>query len=245
MWTFSLEITKELLAAWRGGSRRTRGFIVASGVLLIVGLLLGAFSSYVFRYYVYAAQVAGGFSAGVGALIGLGISALQRTKEEEKKEEKIKEAEKRVQENPKETQAAWIIARTRLESYLKANISQVTSIFWLTVLVMTVGFVLIGIGTYRAFHDPQTFNASVLSSISGIIVSFIGGTFLVLYKATMAQAKDYVNILERINAVGMSVQILEALDDGNKELKDRTTAEVARQLLLMYSTSVNPKAIPR
>src|SRR5437667_120375 len=81
----------------------------------------------------------------------------------------------------------------------------------LIVVVMGMGFALIGIGAYRAFGDPDHFKASVLSSVSGVVVSFIGGTFLVLYKSTMAQAKDYVTILERINAVGMSVHILAPL----------------------------------
>src|SRR6266851_229292 len=89
-----------------------------------------------------------------------------------------------------------------------------------TVVVMTVGFALIGIGAYQAFKNPDHFKASVLSSISGVVVSFIGGTFLVLYKSTMAQAKDYVTILERINAVGMSVQILESINSDATNLKD-------------------------
>jgi hypothetical protein len=55
----------------------------------------------------------------------------------------------------------------------------------------------------------------------------------------MAQAKDYVTILERINAVGMSVQILESLDDKNSNLKDETTAAIARQLLFMYSKNMS------
>lgn len=101
---------------------------------------------------------------------------------------------------------------------------------------MIAGFALSCAGTLRAFSDPSAFKASVLSSISGIVVSFIGGTFLVLYKAIMAQAKGYVDILERINAVGMSVQILDTLDDDNPDLKDQTTADIAKQLLLMYSS---------
>lgn len=66
-------------------------------------------------------------------------------------------------------------------------------------------------------------------------MSFIGATFLILYKATMAQATDYVNILERINAVGMSVQILETIEEDDTKLKQKTTAEIAKQLLELYS----------
>lgn len=61
---------------------------------------------------------------------------------------------------------------------------------------------------------------------------------MVLYKATMTQAKNYVTILERINAVGMSVQILGTINDNSNDLKDQTTAEVAKQLLSMYSSDI-------
>jgi hypothetical protein len=76
-------------------------------------------------------------------------------------------------------------------------------------------------------------------------VSFIGGTFLVLHSATMSQAKDYVTILERINAVGMSMQILESLGDGDHDLKQETTAAIAQQLLLMCSLHARSGDIPK
>ena len=152
-------------------------------------------------------------------------------------QQKIEAVEKKVLENPKAPQLAWELAQAKLENYLKQNLSQVALIFSLTTTVMALGFILIGMGAYQAFHHPgqDNFKASVLSSISGVIVSFIGGTFLVVYKSTMAQAKDYVTILERINAVGMSIQILELLDEGDRDLKHQTMAAVATQLLSMYS----------
>jgi hypothetical protein len=184
----------------------------------------------------------------IAVLIVVTVFALRRSAEEAQGELKIEEAEQRLRANPEEPQLAWDVAREKLERYLNRNLSQVRSIFLLTVFVMLVGFALIGFGAYEAFHDPAHFPASVLSAVSGVVVSFIGGTFLVLYKATMAQASDYVTILERINAVGMSVQILKSLDE-DPELKRQSMAEVAKQLLFMYSggpsrthSSRNPKA---
>jgi hypothetical protein len=150
-------------------------------------------------------------------------------------QEKIEVAEQNLRENPEKPQLAWELAQARLESYLARNLSQVRSIYVLTVVVMAIGFALIGAGAYEAFQDKEKFKAAVLSAISGVLVSFIGGTFLVLYRATMAQAKDYVTILERINAVGMSVQILESLND--EPLKQEALAEIAKSLLQMYSVT--------
>jgi hypothetical protein len=171
----------------------------------------------------------------LGGVITLGAYTIQKSRETAKEEKRIEEVERRVQENPKETRAAWELARAKLERYLDRNLSQVRSIFWLTLLTMLAGFVLIGIGVYWALQHPESFRPSILTAGSGVIVNFIGGTFLVLYKSTMEQAKDYVTVLERINAVGMSVQILDTIDNSEAKLKYETIAEVAKQLLVMYS----------
>ncbi|MFC3139774.1 hypothetical protein ACFOE0_16530 [Shewanella submarina] len=149
----------------------------------------------------------------------------------------MEEVEQRVKENPKETQAAWELARVKLESYLNRNLKQVRSIFWLTVLVMLVGFALIGFGVYSTIESPDKLAPAIISSVSGVLVNFIGVTFLVLYKSTMVQATDYVSILERINAVGMSVQILDTLNDDDDKLKQNTTAGLSKQLLALYTES--------
>lgn len=176
-----------------------------------------------------------------GATIMTVVSMFQGAQEKLKRSIRIREIEKRVEENPKEPIAAWELARTKLENYVDRNLSQVRSIFVLTAIVMTCGFVMIGVGAYKAFEEPTKFQASVLTSVSGVLVSFLGGTFLVLYRSVMSQAKDYVTMLERINAVGMSVQILETLDDSNKQLRETTTAEIAKSLLMMYSSNIATK----
>jgi len=39
----------------------------------------------------------------------------------------------------------------------------------------------------------------------------IGVTFMVIYRSTMAQANQFMEVLERINTVGMAVQILDTI----------------------------------
>jgi hypothetical protein len=73
---------------------------------------------------------------GIGAVTRIIIYYFERAHADLKREQKIEAVERRVQENPKETQAAWELARVKLESYLNRNLSQVRSIFWLTVFVM-------------------------------------------------------------------------------------------------------------
>jgi len=244
MTSITLEIMKELLAAWKDGGKKVRTTIVVACASIAIGALV-AFLSNILLYYTPISKV--GESIGAAFVVsGIAIAFLvvvaQKSKDEVVRESRIAEVEKRVLADPRETQAAWELAQIKLESYLNRNLSQVRSIFWLTLLVMIGGFTLISIGVYEAFRDSTNFNASLLASGSGVLVSFIGGTFLVLYKATMAQAKDYVTMLERINAVGMSVKILESIKDETGALKDNTTAEIAKQLLSMYSSQISHNA---
>lgn len=231
------EIIKEMLTAWRLGKRIVRSLIVtaiALVMLAIVIIIIGKF----FPFNQYMRSVTEGIAAILGVIAGglaLFITAYQKSNEETKREERILAVEKRVHENPKETQAAWELARVKLENYLNRNLNQVRSIFWLTVFVMIVGFTLIGYGVFKIYENPATFNASIIATVSGIIVNFIGATFLILYKSTMSQATDYVNILERINAVGMSVQILDTVKDEETKLKQQATADLAKQLLALYT----------
>jgi len=54
----------------------------------------------------------------------------------------------------------------------------------------------------------------------------------------MAQAKEYVTVLERINAVGMSIQILQSIEGAEPLLRNTARAELAKDLLRMYGVTV-------
>lgn len=227
-----ITIINELLKAWRGGGGKTRGALVIAAVSIFFSVIAKV-SAGIFLPYHLATFLS--TSLGIlGGGIAFVISLYRTLQDQEEQERRVERAEQRVQENPNETHAAWDLARIKLESYLNRNLSQVRSIFWLTVIVMIAGFVLIGAGVVHAFEDPNAIKPAVLSVSTGVLVNFIGATFLVLYKSTMNQAKDYVAILERINAVGMSVQVLEKLEDGDDGLKHQTTAEISKKLLDLY-----------
>jgi len=153
----------------------------------------------------------------------------------EKNEELIVEQEKKVADHPNEPKLAWDLARIKLESYLNRNIDQVKSIFNLSIFVMVIGFGLIIYGSVMVFKDPENLNGSIVVAIAGLIVNFIGATFLIVYKSVMEQAKDFVNVLERINAVGMSVQIIETIKDSHLQLKEETKAELSKKLIDLYT----------
>jgi nitrate reductase gamma subunit len=172
----------------------------------------------------------------VGASLLSSAKAYNQKLKEQEKEIIINEQEKKVAENPKEPKLAWDLARIKLESYLDRNLSQIKSIYHLSIFAMIIGFGLIIYGSYMSFQQKDNIEPAIITAISGLIVNFIGATFLVMYKSTMEQAKDYVNVLERINAVGMSVQIIESIDEKHLQLKEETKADLSKKLIELYST---------
>lgn len=179
---------------------------------------------------------AGAGVSGTIVLLTIGVlSTYQSVIEEKRIKSRIEAKEEEIRRSPEKTKAAWDLAQEKLERYLDRNLSQVRSIYWLCVMVMGFGFTLVGYGAYLIVQDPAHLNASGLSAVSGIIISFLGGSFLLIYKSTMTQAKEYVTMLERINAVGMALQIIDGLDSDNGQLKNSSKADLAKDLLKIYA----------
>jgi uncharacterized membrane protein len=122
---------------------------------------------------------------------------------------KIEQIEVKAEQQPEKTKDAW--DREKLEAYFNRNLSQVGMIFFVALFVMLVGFGFIGWGVSLAIAKPDSIKTSYLAAISGTITEFIGVTFMVIYRSTMAQANQFMEVLERIHTVGRAVQILDAI----------------------------------
>jgi hypothetical protein len=144
--------------------------------------------------------------------------------------EKRAQIEDLSQKKPNDPKLAWDLARITLEQYFNRNLDQTRLMFFLALLVMLAGFGLVVWATASAVHQPKVGGGSVVGVIAGVITQFIGATFMVMYRSTVQQASSFVAILERINAVGMAVQIIEGVPDTDP-IYNSTRAEMARLLL--------------
>jgi hypothetical protein len=146
---------------------------------------------------------------------------------------RIAQAESRVEAQPEKIKPAWDLARVTLESYFNRNLSQVTAIFWLSVTVMFIGFAIIIWGIAQAIQSPSSTLPAVITGMAGIVTELIGATFLFIYRSTMEQAVTYTKTLERINSVGMAMQILDTIPNNAKDdgLKNSTKATVVKMLM--------------
>ena len=173
--------------------------------------------------------------ATIAAFVAIATVVYQAERQRSQNVARVEKAEDEFRKNPEKPQLAWDLARSKLESYLDRNLGQATWIFWLTIFVMGAGFSVIAFGVYRAFGQPTELNVSIVSSASGIIISFLGASFLLVYRSVVQQTRSYVSVLERINAVGMAVQVLTTISDDGKDLKNQATVTLAKQLLDLYS----------
>lgn len=170
-----------------------------------------------------------GLAAGAGLIL---LKFLERydSVESEKRHARIEQLEKQAELTEK-VKPAWDLARAKLEDYFARNLEQVRSIYRIAVGAMTLGFLVILWGITISLGDSNKFRLSLIATASGIITEFIGVTFMAIYRATLAQANQYVAVLERINTVGMAVQILDSMDQDSPELKDVTRVDMIRLLL--------------
>ncbi|MDZ8139053.1 MAG: hypothetical protein RM049_27865 [Nostoc sp. DedQUE04] len=120
-------------------------------------------------------------------------------------------------EEPGKAKPVWDMAQITLESYFNRNLSQIRWIFWLSIAVMSLGFSLILYGVVLGYQHPKdNWIVAGIGGIAGVLTEFIGATFLFVYKSSMQQANNYTEILERMNFVGMAMQMLDSIAESNR-----------------------------
>ena len=183
---------------------------------------------------VAAAVVGLGFVASVGALLTRQrrVTDLRHEQRLAQELEEVRQRQSKSKGSMAATSESWELARVKLEAYLNRNLDQVRIIFWVSLIMMGLGFGLIGFGALMVIQGKV--EAAMVGSASGVLVEFIGASVLKLYMSIMSQARSNVRVLERINAVGMAVRILDGVDNTPNELKQRALVNVSRSLLAMY-----------
>jgi len=118
------------------------------------------------------------------------------------------------------TQASpvWELAQITLNKYYQRNLLQNNWIFYVSVIVMIAGFGLIMYGVGNAYGPNNNKTAEFIAAGSGVIVQFIGATFLVVYNSTITQAAQYTTSLQKLSTIGTSIKILDSiiLDNAKK-----------------------------
>jgi len=170
------------------------------------------------------------FLAALAVIFLVGLLARWADEEQQRDmQSKVQQAQALAAGNQEKAKPAWDLARVTLDLYFKRNLVQVNLIFVIAVVVMFMGFAFIILSLSHALDQSKT-QVDMVGAAAGIVTEFIGATFMLLYRSTMSQANSYVCILERINTVGMAVQVLDSIPDGVPE-KNAGRIQVITSLL--------------
>lgn len=152
-------------------------------------------------------------------------------------EDSIDSAREEISKNPEKILPVWDLANNTLQKYYNKNLSQINSIYRLSIVVMVMGFALIVSILIATIYFKIDVKLDSIGIIAGIITEFIGATFLFIYKSTVNQALQHSKSLEKINNVGMSIKIVESIEksDINKEKLDDAKIEIAKRLITTSS----------
>ena len=189
-------------------------------------IAVSAFSLYAYPYFKDLAVLAVPVAVGTAATLFAILTSNRAAREARIRIERI---EVKAEKEPEKVKFAWELASAKLEAYFDRNLMQVFLIFVVAIVAMLVGFGFVLWGVSLAIRNPGQ-NTSWIAAVSGIITEFIGVTFMVIYRSTMSQANSFMQVLERINTVGMAVQILDSIPESDLKLKNTTRAELVNLL---------------
>lgn len=224
--------------------RRLFGLLTISISVLLIVIRRQIESTWVFSNQVFGSFFTDVFLILPYVLIVIGLVLYFQTEQAGSKVEERAYilAQEKHQEEPNKVKPVWDMAQITLESYFSRNLSQIRWIFWLSVIVMSLGFLLILYGVALGYQNPnENWIVAAIGGIAGIITEFIGATFLFVYKSSIAQADKYAEILERMNFVGMAMQMLDSSTaehqsnssstDNSAESLQKAKIEMAKALL--------------
>lgn len=145
--------------------------------------------------------------------------------------ESVAKAEEAAAKEPEKAKPLWDLSRANFELYVNRNLGQVGRIFWITLVVMTAGFMLVCYGVFKSLDGKL--EVAILIAAAGVVTQAIGATFMLIYRSTMEQASNYMGMLERINSVGMAMSIVDAISTDAE--KNAARVELVKQVLAVVT----------
>jgi hypothetical protein len=112
----------------------------------------------------------------------------------------------------------------QLQEYYIINTSQAKNSFYYSVyaIIIGLGVIVISIALYY-FDTFKNITLTTVSTISGILIQFIGGAYFVMYKKSISQLNFFYIQLLKTQDIMLAINIAETFDDTVKkvELKEK------------------------
>lgn len=123
------------------------------------------------------------------------------------------------------------------------NIFEKTSVsFYLAVVISFIGFVLISFGIFQIIGNTDgelDVKSGALTAGAGILIQFIGSTFLLFYKSLLEQSTILVEILDREITLNNTVKEIKRLESE----KEISTEELINYRIKLLSSAYGTKKL--
>jgi nitrate reductase gamma subunit len=197
-------------------------------ICLVISFVFAGINTFVNPAGVLAGIPAGLFCLSLGYFVGSFVSFI-RVEEHDKL--RIARIEEKAEKEPENNRYAWDAARIRLEAYFDRNLIQVKLIFWISVLVILFGFALIAYGVSISLHSSEKNSIIIIAVLTGVLTEFLGATLMLIFRSTIQSANSYLPTLERINSVGMAIQIIDSMPEHQSDLRNQAKSEISKLII--------------
>ncbi|WP_137401074.1 TRADD-N-associated membrane domain-containing protein [Echinicola rosea] len=133
------------------------------------------------------------------------------------------------------------LSLNKLEEYYTINTNQARHSFTFSLLAIILGLAVLIAGIMFFYVGSNNITLAAISSISGIIVQFIGGAYFVMYKKSLSQLnRFYEQLIIKQNTM-LAINLSESIKDEQKAINMK--AKIIDFLLQKEIDSAKP-AIP-
>jgi hypothetical protein len=129
------------------------------------------------------------------------------------------ELKRRVEEEPSKKSNIFDsiqLSLNQLTEYYTINKGQARSSFRSSIFAMVVGLGTLVSGIWFFYFHQGNVQLATLSSISGVLVQFIGGAYFVLYKKSLEQLNFFYESLLTMQDTMLAVQLAEQLEEEHR-----------------------------
>lgn len=129
------------------------------------------------------------------------------------------------------------VHQSELKRYYDQSLKQSSLLFFIGVLSLGIGFIIVGVSLYLVYTGPDKDNntvVAILGGVGGILTNFIGVIYLKMYSETIQSSNEFHNRLVSTNHLHYSNFLISKIK--NNRLREETLATLA----LSISPNVGP-----
>lgn len=139
-----------------------------------------------------------------------------------KEREKIKERIEKQDDNVLDTIQ---LSLNQLTEYYTINLNQAKSSYRWSITAIIVGLITLVTGIWLIyFSETPNHNMAIISSISGILIEFIGASNIFIYNKSIKQLNIYFKELIKIQDTMLAIELCEGIkgsDDKKLEIREK------------------------